>query len=503
MKTNQIQQEPSIDVGIMGESRIGFFLHRCCDVYAVEGDEGMGRTAEALAPLLSLEPGGYCACVEDGQLSVYAGGNAAREGSVGGPAAGRPCPATQPRLRGARRYRIVARETLRPSNTSSTTGPASQSSFSLQQVRIGIDFHWDRRQDQSFAGELHLLQDGPRVLAINRLPLEDYLLSVIASEMSAHAGLELLKAHAVISRSWLLAQGLGGPRQQPAPQHTGFCGYDRGEEHIRWYERDAHRLFDVCADDHCQRYQGLQQACTPQVREALAATRGLVLACQDEICDARFYKCCGGRTENFQAAWADTPKTYLRSIADNLLSTDNDPDLRDEAQARAFICSRPAAFCNTQDKAVLRQVLNDYDRETTDFYRWQVRYSVDELTEIVRQRSGLDLGRILALQPVERSESARLVKLRIVGEKGSIIVGKELEIRKFLSRSHLYSSAFVVDEERNSDGETTAFVLHGAGWGHGVGLCQIGAAMMSHQGYGYRDILQHYYPDTRLEKLYS
>ncbi len=476
MKTSQIQQEPSIDVGIMGESRIGFRLHCCCDVYASEGEK----------PLLSLEPGSYCACVEDGFLRVAG-------------------------LRGARRYRIVAREPLRPNDDAATIGPASQACFSLQQVRIGIDFHWDRRQDQSFAGELHLLQDGPRVLAINRLPLEDYLLSVIASEMSAHAGLELLKAHAVISRSWLLAQGLGGPRQQPAPQASTqpatrpapFCGYERGEEHIRWYERDAHRLFDVCADDHCQRYQGLQQACTPQVREALAATRGLVLACQDEICDARFYKCCGGRTENFQAAWADTPKAYLRSIADSPQSTGNSPDLRDEAQARAFICSRPAAFCNTQDKAVLRQVLNDYDQETTDFYRWQVRYSVDELTEIVRTRSGLDLGRILALQPVERSESARLVKLRIVGEKASIVVGKELEIRKFLSRSHLYSSAFVVDEERNPEGETIAFVLHGAGWGHGVGLCQIGAAMMSHQGYGYRDILQHYYPDTRLERLYS
>ncbi|MBO5819167.1 MAG: SpoIID/LytB domain-containing protein, partial [Bacteroidales bacterium] len=263
-----------------------------------------------------------------------------------------------------------------------------------------------------------------------------------------------------------------------------------------------HLLFDVCADDHCQRYQGLQQATTPQVKEALRSTRGIVLAHEEEICDARFYKCCGGLSEHFESCWSDSPIAYLKSIYDHASTRAKAQDLRNEAQARAFILSSPPAFCNTRNQEVLQQVLNDYDQETADFYRWNVHYDVDELSAIVRERSGIDFGRIQALIPVQRGASARLVKLKIVGEKRSLIVGKELEIRKFLSRTHLYSSAFVVDECRDPKGNLTGFNLQGAGWGHGVGLCQIGAAMMSEQGYQHKEILQHYYPQAQLLQLY-
>lgn len=374
-----------------------------------------------------------------------------------------------------------------------------EANFCLHAVRIGVDFHWDRLQRQYFPGELHFIIDREedKIVAINHLKLESYLACVIASEMNAHAHLELLCAHAIISRSWLLAQALG-QRETAASS----CGYDNEEEHIRWYERDAHQLFDVCADDHCQRYQGCSKACTPQLAKAMSITRGIVLAHEEEICDARFYKCCGGLSEHFESCWSDSPKAYLKSIYDHAPTRAKAQDLRNEAQARAFILSSPPAFCNTRNQEVLQQVLNDYDQETADFYRWNVHYDVDELSAIVRERSGIDFGRIQALIPVQRGASARLVKLKIVGEKRSLIVGKELEIRKFLSRTHLYSSAFVVDECRDPKGNLTGFNLQGAGWGHGVGLCQIGAAMMSEQGYQHKEILQHYYPQAQLLQLY-
>lgn len=469
MKVNEIKEEPRIDVGVVTAEEIAFCLHKAAFLEVYRSTKTKKLICE---DKILLPEGEYCAKVENGRLSLYYG--------------------AQTLLQAGHRYRFVALEES-----------GQEAFFSLHEVRIGIDFHWDRTQEQCFVGELHLQMDEASVIAINRLPLEDYLLSVIASEMSAHAGLELLRAHAIISRSWLLAQGLG-KHLQPQTKTTeqrSVCGYDTETEHIRWYERDAHLLFDVCADDHCQRYQGLQQATTPQVKEALRSTRGMVLACQGEICDARFYKCCGGRTEHFQAAWADEPKLYLKSVVDDA-QAGAILNLRDEAQARSFIESAPDAFCNTSNRAILQQVLNDYDQETADFYRWEQRYSAEELSQIVKERSGIDFGRIQALVPVERSDSARLVKLKIVGEKRSLIVGKELEIRKFLSRTHLYSSAFVVDEIKDSQGQISHFIIKGAGWGHGVGLCQIGAAVMSHQGYQHQQILKHYYPHTDIIQLY-
>jgi len=370
----------------------------------------------------------------------------------------------------------------------------TDTAFELFDVRIGINFHWERSERQAFEGHLKFIVEGEKITAVNRIPLESYLISVISSEMSANASTELLKAHAVISRSWLLSQ-----IQQKGKNTTRNPGFVENEtERIRWYDREDHSNFDVCADDHCQRYQGITRVSTPQVREAIQATRGQVLTSGEGVCDARFSKCCGGMLEEFQYCWEDSPKPYLIGLADRETSGEIDaiPDLRVEENARNWILENPPAFCNTSDKKVLQQVLNGYDQETADFYRWSVSYTREEISRLALERSGIDFGEIQDLIPVERGVSGRLVKLKIVGSKKSLILGKELEIRRTLSTSHLYSSAFVV--EKTNEG----FILHGAGWGHGVGLCQIGAAMMSEKGCSYSKILSHYYPNTELKKIY-
>lgn len=361
----------------------------------------------------------------------------------------------------------------------------------VEGIVIGKDFHWERRQTQRFAGEM-LTFDGQ---LINRIGVEDYLRSVISSEMSATSSAELLKAHAVISRSWLLAQMRAtralADKGEPLPAEPLAA-----DEICRWFDKDDHELFDVCSDDHCQRYQGVTRISSPEVDKAVEATRGLVLVSAGKICDARFSKCCGGAFERFENCWQPAAHSYLTGLADN--EPDRKlPDLSIEANAREWILGRPDAFCSDIPPEVLAQVLNDFDRETTpDFYRWTVRYSEKEISELIARRSGIDFGRILDLVPLERGTSGRIVRLKIVGEKCTRIVGKELMIRRWLSESHLYSSAFVVERD-GSD-----FVIRGAGWGHGVGLCQLGAAMMAHRGYGFREILGHYFPATELTRLY-
>ena len=363
--------------------------------------------------------------------------------------------------------------------------------FELFNVKIGIGFHWERSEKQAFEGILKFIIEENKITAINRIVLESYLTSVISSEMSAKASAELLKAHAVISRSWLLSQLQ--QKNKDCPKNTKFI--ENESERIRWYDREDHANFDVCADDHCQRYQGITRASTPQVREAINATRGRVLTSNNEICDARFSKCCGGMLEEFQYCWENNPKPYLKGIRD--LATNQKIDLRIEANAKTWILGNPPSFCNTSDKSILQQVLNDYDQETSDFYRWTVTYTTSEISQLINKRSGIDFGEIQELIPIERGVSGRIVRLKIVGSKKSLIIGKELKIRKALSTSHLYSSAFVVKKTING------FTLYGAGWGHGVGLCQIGAAMMSEKGYIYTEILSHYYPNTELKKLYD
>lgn len=373
--------------------------------------------------------------------------------------------------------------------------------FELEEVTIGIHFHWERKENQRFQGALKLIVEEEKLTAVNIVGVEDYLTSVISSEMSATASPELLKAHAVISRSWLLAQIKKNKALKEEETDYTTC-HQTEEELIRWYDREDHTLYDVCADDHCQRYQGITRASTQAVKEAIQATRGKVLMHDGSICDARFSKCCGGAFEEFAYCWEEKHLPYLSKQRDSKTETSL-PDLTVEAEAEKWIRSKPTAFCNTTDKQILGQVLNNYDQETTDFYRWEVSYTQSELADLIRRRSGIDFGEIIDLQPLARGTSGRLWKLRIVGTKRSMVIGKELEIRRTLSETHLYSSAFVVDKlGASAERIPQGYRIVGAGWGHGVGLCQIGAAVMGEQGYNYDEILLHYYPEAEIKTIY-
>ena len=397
--------------------------------------------------------------------------------------------------------------------------------FELWNVTIGINFHWERKENQRFQGALKIIVDDGKLTGINIINIEDYLISVISSEMSATASLELLKAHAVISRSWLLAnlKELTMRYPQLAPHFKAFPHHTMKHSatnyqlltancQLKWYDREEHTRFDVCADDHCQRYQGITRASTGIVKQAIAATRGQVLTYEGKICDARFSKCCGGIFEEVQYCWEALKYPYLVKQRDyrvkneewRIGNEDLRIDLTQETEAEHWIRTSPEAFCNTTDKKILSQVLNNYDQETTDFYRWKVEYTQDELSTLILKRSGIDYGQIIDLIPIARGTSGRLWKLKIVGTKKILTIGKELEIRRTLSSSHLYSSAFVIDkEEISSEGIPGRFILTGAGWGHGVGLCQIGAAVMGEKGFKYDTILLHYYTGASIDKLYE
>lgn len=388
---------------------------------------------------------------------------------------------------------------------------SADASFSLSDVTIGVNFHWERKETQTFLGTLHFVVESDKICAINELPVERYLESVISSEMSATSSLELLKAHAVISRSWLLAQMK--KRREVAESGNNFFSFVKKDDRlIRWYDREDHTIFDVCADDHCQRYQGITKETSPHVAEAIRQTKGQILMDGDDICDARFSKCCGGVTEEFQYCWEDTPKNYLSSVRDIIQGVKSVgsaapaplPSLQDEAAADAWIRSNPPAFCNTTDKTILSQVLNDYDQETADFYRWKVTLTQEKLKQLLDEKLKMNFGDILDLQAEERGKSGRISKLRIVGTEKTFVIGKELEIRRALSDTHLYSSAFVVDRcDIDEKGVPQRFDIIGAGWGHGVGLCQIGAAVMGEEGFDYDAILLHYYQGAEIKKVYK
>ena len=388
---------------------------------------------------------------------------------------------------------------------------SADASFSLSDVTIGVNFHWERKETQTFLGTLHFVVESDKICAINELPVERYLESVISSEMSATSSLELLKAHAVISRSWLLAQMK--KRREVAESGNNFFSFVKKDDRlIRWYDREDHTIFDVCADDHCQRYQGITKETSPHVAEAIRQTKGQILMDGDDICDARFSKCCGGVTEEFQYCWEDTPKNYLSSVRDIMQGVKSVgsaapaplPSLQDEAAADAWIRSNPPAFCNTTDKKILSQVLNDYDQETADFYRWKVTLTQEKLKQLLDEKLKMNFGDILDLQAEERGKSGRISKLRIVGTEKTFVIGKELEIRRALSNTHLYSSAFVVDRcDIDEKGVPQRFDIIGAGWGHGVGLCQIGAAVMGEEGFDYDAILLHYYQGAEIKKVYK
>ena len=381
---------------------------------------------------------------------------------------------------------------------------SADASFSLSDVTIGVNFHWERKETQTFLGTLRFVVESDKIVAINELPVEKYLESVISSEMSATSSLELLKAHAVISRSWLLAQMK--KRREVAENGNNFFSFTKKEDTlIRWYDREDHTLFDVCADDHCQRYQGITKETSPHVAEAICQTKGQILMDDEEICDARFSKCCGGITEEFQYCWEDTPKTYLTAVRDIALGVEHTlPNLTNEEEAEKWIRFNRPAFCNTQDKKILSEVLNDYDQETVNFYRWKETLSQEKLQQLIADKLKMDLGAILDMKAVERGKSGRISKLQLIGTEKTFTIGKELEIRRTLSDSHLLSSAFVVDKyDKDEQGVPQRFELIGAGWGHGVGLCQIGAAVMGEQGYHYDAILLHYYQGAEIKKLYK
>lgn len=385
--------------------------------------------------------------------------------------------------------------------------------FTVSDVVIGIGFHWQQNIDLTFEGICRVITDGNQIIIVNDIGIERYLESVISSEMSPDAAPALLEAHAVISRSWVMAQLIS--HRQPgqatdtdgktpditdnAPAESSDCSGHLCV--IKWYDHDDHTLFDVCADDHCQRYQGITRVTNPGARDAVAATKGLVITdSTGNLCDARFSKCCGGITEQFSACWDDTDYDYLKPIADTS-DTVMIPDLTTEKGANQWIKSRPDAWCANPSDEILAQVLNHFDLDTTDFYRWTVTYRADELGRLITRRSGLDLGDIVDIIPLRRGASGRIILLKIVGSKQTVTVGKELEIRRWLSESHLYSSAFTVDK-KIGDNNIATFTLTGAGWGHGVGLCQIGAAVMAASGISYDRILSHYYPGAKLTRAY-
>lgn len=377
--------------------------------------------------------------------------------------------------------------------------PSKRAFFTLEDVAIGIDFHWERLEKQTFEGELTLaLGDRGMITAINTIALEDYLLCVISSEMSSEAPLEFLKAHAIMSRSWLMS--MLERRSTADKKGTGAVGVTQEvDEIIRWYGREDHKGFDVCADDHCQRYQGIGNSLNGHAKEACDATRGLFLIYDGLVCDARYHKCCGGLTDHFENTWENNTVPYLTSVADAPV---RHKPIYTELDAQNWIMSYPEAYCNTTDERLLHQILPGFDQETADFYRWRVQYSREELEAILLKKSGIDFGTLNNIMPLERGPSGRIMRLRIEGSEKTMIVGKELEIRRCFSPSHLYSSAFIVITKRDLSKTPISFTFHGAGWGHGVGLCQIGAAVMAYKGFKAEEILQHYFHGAQLKKLY-
>ena len=366
--------------------------------------------------------------------------------------------------------------------------------FTVFDVKIGIDFHWQRSQEQSFCGNLFFSASSDSSFnLINEISLEDYMESVISSEMSAAAPLEFLKAQAITARSWLVAMLVKKKtvRSNPVSENKN--------EIVVWQDVNDHMGFDVCADDHCQRYQGVTRIISENVHTAIKDTRGLFLVYAGEICDARYYKSCGGQTEIFPTAWEEKFSDYLKSVTDNI---GQHPPIQSEAQAEEWLTGRPQAFCDTTDKELLSSILPDFDQETSDFYRWKVIYKRQDLEKITRKKSGIDFGTLQNLIPLERGPSGRIYKLKVEGSKRVVVVGKELEIRRWLSESHLLSSAFVVSRTIAADGSVESFILTGGGWGHGVGLCQIGAAVMATKGFKAEEILAHYFNGAQIQKLY-
>lgn len=444
-----MKEQPKIDVGIVSRKELRFFL-----------------SSSFFEKNQQFSAGEYIATVEKNRVSILTGSGEKFEGDS---------------------FLFISEK---------------ESFFELKNVTIGIGFHWEQDENQRFRGALKLIPEEGKVLAINTIDIEEYLKSVISSEMNASSSLEFLKAHAVISRSWLLAQ-IEKTKSLKTDAGIYRTSHVTDDEIIRWYDREDHSTFDVCADDHCQRYQGITKIYSERAVRAVEETAGEVLFHDNKICDTRFSKCCGGISESFENVWEPVHHGYLTKVYDSDSGQTDLPDLRNENEAEKWIYSNPPAFCNSADSRLLSQILPGFDQKTTTFFRWKVEYAQTELAELIKRKSGIDFGNILKLEPVQRGDSARIIRLKIYGTKKTMTVGKELEIRKWLSESHLYSSAFVVNHIEKKEGIPQKFILTGAGWGHGVGLCQIGAAVMGEKGYLYSEILSHYFKGAELKKSYD
>lgn len=367
------------------------------------------------------------------------------------------------------------------------------SCFFLKNVALGKGFHWESSETQVFFGDLVLkVRNNNNFCVVNRVDIEDYVRSVVASEMSSFAPIEFLKAHAIVARTWVLAK--------ITKKEKGFHPHKQNGEILRIYDESDHDLFDICADDHCQRYHGFTKVLSDQVDKAVRDTDGIVLKYGETFCDARYSKCCGGRTEVYSTAWEDKDLPYLISVSDGQVEF---PPIRNEAEMEKWVRSRPPAFCNVQEKKLLSTILNNVDLTTENFFRWQLKLEREEIEDLLKKKAGIDLGEIKKIVPAIRGPSGRIKKLLVEGEKGSVLLGKELEIRRVLSHTHLLSSAFFIEEERDKKNRLKSVKLFGAGWGHGVGMCQIGAAVMAHMGYTCKEILKHYYRGARLENIYE
>lgn len=374
-------------------------------------------------------------------------------------------------------------------------------SFLLRDVTIGKQFHWERKENQRFRGVLKIIKEKNLLTAINILPLEEYLVSVISSEMSPNSSMELLKAHAIVSRGWLIAQL---EKRNQTKKRKPVSENISDTEIVRWYDREEHVNYDFCADDHCQRYQGVTKIINDNALNAVEQTRGLVLVYDNKICDTRYSKCCGGMTESFEYVWEPVKHHYLSPVVDYKFELDGvDYDLTNNRLAERWIKTSPHAYCNTTDAKILSQILVDFDQPTNNFFRWTIEYSQEELSNIIKEKSGIDFGNIIDLVPLQRGYSGRIIRLKIIGDKKELIIGKELEIRKTLSTTHLYSSAFQVEKKEVVNKIPQKFIFNGAGWGHGVGLCQIGAAVMGEKGYKFDEILIHYFSGAKIQKIYS
>jgi SpoIID/LytB domain protein len=353
-----------------------------------------------------------------------------------------------------------------------TTGPlfVAGSPVAVFDVPVGTGYHWEQKEDRTYPETMIFLLDvNGKLAAVNAVPVETYLEGVVPSEMHPNFPEEALKAQAVAARSKALA-------------NLGLV-----------HSADP---FDFCSDVHCQVYGGLSKTAASANR-AVKKTAGLVLWEGGKIIDAVYGGVCGGHTEDVDKAWRTAPKRHLQGIADGPRQLKRYEPLDDESNVRSWIQDSPPSYCNT-----LTGSLPDALNYTKKYFRWEVTLPQDELRSQIERRLGRNLGAVRDLIPISRGVSGRITKLKIVGTNGEQIVEGELNVRKCLSSTTLWSSCFIVERKDGGSAPPESFTLRGAGWGHGIGMCQTGAAIMALKGYGFDRILKHYYKNVRIKKLY-